>query len=368
VHLEKLQLINFKNYAALSMEFPSQVNFLLGLNGSGKTNLLDAIYYLSATKSFSNTTDSNTILHGTDFFSIKGFFRLREKRHEIVCRLQQGRKKVFQEDSIDYSRLSEHIGKYPVVLISPMDVDLVRESSEARRKFFDQMISQVDHDYLESLLTYHHVLKQRNSYLHMVAERGGMDMDMIALYDQQLIHNGLLIYERRKSFVNEFLPFFTRAYNFLVEEKEEVSLTYVSEISDQEYSTGLKNTLKRDIALERTTFGVHRDDYVFGFAHGDLKRLGSQGQQKSFLVSIKLAQVEVLKVHDGFGPVLLLDDIFDKLDDYRIARLLSVVTEKNYGQVFITDAGPERTLSLKKELAIDGQVFKVDKGSISIAN
>lgn len=360
--------MNFKNYSALSLEFPSKVNFLLGLNGSGKTNLLDAIHYLSATKSFSNASDTYNILHGNDFFSIKGIFRIKGKRHEILCQVQQGRKKVFQEDSVDYTRLSEHIGKYPIVLISPMDVDLVRESSEARRKFFDQMISQVDHAYLESLLTYHHVLKQRNSFLQMVAERGGMDMDMIASYDQQLIHTGLHIYERRKSFTNEFLPFFTDAYSFLVEAREEISLTYTSEVTDMEYATGLKNTLKRDLALQRTTFGVHRDDYVFGFAHGDLKRLGSQGQQKSFLVSIKLAQVEVLRMHDGFGPVLLLDDIFDKLDDYRIARLLSVVTRDDYGQVFITDAGPERTMVLKKELGLDGQVFRVSKGCISISN
>lgn len=367
MHLEKLQLINFKNYATLSLEFPSQVNFLVGLNGSGKTNLLDAIYYLSATKSFSNASDAYNILQGSDFFSVKGTFRLQDKRHEILCRVQQGKKKVFQEDSIEYARLSEHIGKYPVVLISPMDVDLVRESSEARRKFFDQMISQVDHAYLESLLTYHHVLKQRNSFLQMVAERGGMDPDIIALYDQQLINTGLKIYERRKSFTDEFLPFFANAYNFLVDDKENVNLTYASELAVKEYSIGLKTSLKRDVALQRTTFGVHRDDYVFGFAHGDLKRLGSQGQQKSFLVSIKLAQIEVLRVQDGFSPILLLDDIFDKLDDHRISRLLSVVTRQDYGQVFITDAGPERTMTLKKELGIDSQVFKVDNGSIFIS-
>jgi len=360
--------MNFKNYSALSLEFPSRVNFLLGLNGSGKTNLLDAIYYLSATKSFSNATDAHNILYGTDFFSIKGTFRLKEKQHEVLCRVQQGKKKAFQEDSIEYTKLSEHIGKYPVVLISPMDVDLVRESSEARRKFFDQMISQVDHHYLESLLTYHHVLRQRNAFLQMVAERGGLDMDMIALYDRQLIQTGLHIYDRRKSFTEEFLPFFSSAYNFLVEEEENISLKYVSEVSEHDFATGLKSALKRDLALQRTTFGVHRDDFSFGFAHGDLKRLGSQGQQKSFLVSIKIAQVEVIRVHDGFGPILLLDDIFDKLDDSRIARLLSVVTRADYGQVFISDAGPDRTLALKSELGIDGQVFRVDRGSVYKSN
>jgi DNA replication and repair protein RecF len=364
VHLEKLQLMNFKNYEELMLEFPARVNFLLGLNGSGKTNLLEAIYYLSATKGFSNPVDAQNICQGASSFFIKGTFSVTGRRHEVLCQVQQGRKKIFQEDTRDYEKISDHIGKYPVVLISPMDVDLVKESSEARRRFFDQLIAQVDRAYLEALVVYNHALKQRNALLKMFAERNSFDENMIDLYNQQLVQYGQVIFSKRKDFVQEFLPVFNSAYNFLVEEKEEASLTYASQLIDNDFTSGLKSSIKKDLALQRTTFGIHRDDYVFGFAHGELKRLGSQGQQKSFLVAIKLAQVEVLKAHCGFGPILLLDDIFDKLDDVRIARLLQVVIREGYGQLFITDAGPGRTKELMKLLAIKGDVFDVENGVI----
>lgn len=364
MHLEKLQLLSFKNYDQLSIEFPSRVNFLLGLNGTGKTNLLDAIYYLSATKSFSNSADSQNIRHGADHFLIKGSFRFSEKLHEVSCQVQTGKKKSFQEDLKDYEKISDHIGKYPVVLISPMDVDLVKESSESRRKFFDQMIAQVDHTYLEALLSYHHTLKQRNALLQMFAERSYVDEDMIALYDQQLATSGGKIFAKRKIFAGEFLPTFNSSYSFLVNNNEEATLAYSSAVDTVDFKDGLKQSFKKDLVLGRTTFGVHRDDYLFGFAHGDLKKLGSQGQQKSFLVAIKLAQVEVIRAHCGFGPILLLDDIFDKLDDIRIGRLLEVVTGESFGQLFITDAGAERTTALIKHLKINGQIFKVEKDTI----
>jgi len=365
VHLEKLQVLNFKNYEELNIEFPSRINFLLGLNGSGKTNLLDAIYHLSATKSFSASSDAHNIRHGAEHFSIKGTFNIKGKARQVFCHVQPGKKKVFQEDSHDYEKISDHIGKYPVVLISPMDVDLVKESSEARRKFFDQMIAQIDHSYLEALVAYHRTIKQRNALLHMFAEGNYTDQDMVDLYDQQLAKTGRVIFEKRKAFVGEFLPIFNSSYNFLVGNTEDASLTYASKVEDIDFEVGLKQNYKKDLILQRTTFGIHRDDYVFGFAHGDLKRLGSQGQQKSFLVAIKLAQVEVIRAHNTFSPILLLDDIFDKLDDVRIARLLQVVTASDYGQLFITDAGPERTMALIDHLGIDCQVFNVGNGITS---
>jgi DNA replication and repair protein RecF len=356
--------MNFKNYEELIVEFPSRVNFLLGLNGSGKTNLLEAIYYLSATRGFSNPVDAQHIRHGADSFFIKGTFSVSGKQHEVQCQVQQGRKKIFQEDTRDYEKISDHIGKYPVVVISPMDVDLVKESSEARRRFFDQMIAQVDHAYLEVLVLYNHALKQRNALLKMFAERNSFDENMIDVYNQQLVQYGQVIFSKRKDFVREFLPVFNSSYNFLVGEKEDASLTYASQLMNNDFTSGLKNSIKKDLVLQRTTLGIHRDDYVFGFAHGELKKLGSQGQQKSFLVAIKLAQIEVIKAHCGFGPILLLDDIFDKLDDVRIALLLQMVTHESYGQLFITDAGPERTKELMKLLDIKGDVFGVENGVI----
>ena len=346
------------------MKFPSQINFLLGLNGSGKTNLLEAIYYLSATKGFSASSDTQNIKHGKDFFFIKGEFENENKTHDVFCQVQPGRKKVFREDSRDYEKLSDHIGRYPVVLISPIDVDLVKESSDVRRKFFDQMIAQVDPVYLEALMEYHHALKQRNALLKMFAEQHKVDFQMIDLYDQQLSRTGKVLYEKRSVFAEEFLPLFNKAYALLVDEQEEATLTYSSSLEHSSMEEGLKQSLKKDLILQRTTFGIHRDDYIFGFANGELKRLGSQGQQKSFLVAIKMAQVEVIKAHLGFSPMLLLDDIFDKLDDTRIARLLQVVSEKNYGQSFITDAGPERTLAMMKEMKIPGDVYEVDGGRV----
>lgn len=364
MRLNKLQLNNFKNYAELELRFPSQINFLLGLNGSGKTNLLEAIHYLSATKGFSVSSDTQNIRHGADYFFIKGEFEKDKKTYEVFCQVQQGRKKVFREDSQDYEKLSDHIGRYPVVLISPLDVDLVKESSEARRKFFDQMIAQVDPVYLDALMEYHHALKQRNALLKMFAEQNQVDYQMIDLYDQQLSRTGKVLYEKRSAFAREFLPLFNKAYTLLVDAQEEATLTYSSNLEDSTMEEGLKLGLKKDLILQRTTFGIHRDDYVFGFAHGELKRMGSQGQQKSFLVAVKLAQVEVIKAHLGFNPILLLDDIFDKLDDTRIARLLQVVAQADYGQSFITDAGPERTLAMMKELKIPGDVYEVEAGQI----
>ena len=365
MHLEKLQLENFKNYRDQVVEFPARINFLLGLNGSGKTNLLDAIYYLSATKSFSHASDTSNIYHGEDHFSITGSFQQSGRKHTVYCQVGHGKKKVFREDSREYDKLSDHIGKYPVVLISPMDVDLVKESSEARRKFFDQMIAQVDHHYLEMLVEYHHALKQRNALLKMFAERNSIDDVALSIYNQQLVRTGTTIYKKRKDFVAEFVPIFNRCYKLLVQEQEDLSLGYSSDLeTGDDFEQELSRALKRDMDLQRTTVGIHRDDYIFGFAHGELKRLGSQGQQKSFLVSIKLAQVDVIRMHAGFLPILLLDDIFDKLDDVRIASLMNIVAGDGYGQLFITDAGPERTISLKERLGIQGDIFRVEKGHI----
>lgn len=364
MHLEKLRLLNFKNYEEASLEFPAKVNCLLGFNGSGKTNLLDAIYYLSFTKSFLNASDTHNIRHGCDSFFLSGSFDVNGKKHEITCQAQQGHKKIFREDGQDYEKISDHIGKYPVVMISPSDIDLIKEGSEARRKFFDSMIAQIDHGYLMALVEYHHCLKQRNGLLRMFHERNSSDSDLVDSYDQRLVRAGMLIFQKRKEFIAEFLPVLNTSFSTLVDAKEEAKLHYQSDFYEADFMTAIKQSFAKDLALQRTTVGIHRDDYVFEFAHGELKRLGSQGQQKSFLVALKLANVEVLKKHKGFSPILLLDDIFDKLDDLRIARLLQVVGSKHYGQLFITDAGPERTEQLLKETGIRADIFDVKNGSV----
>jgi DNA replication and repair protein RecF len=364
VRLEKLRLINFKNYKEATLDFPSKVNCFLGLNGSGKTNLLDAIHYLSFTKSFLNATDAHNIRHESDSFLVLGTFDFEGVKHEVSSQIQAGHKKIFREDGQDYEKISDHIGKYPVVLISPSDIDLIKEGSEARRKFFDSMIAQIDHSYLQVLMEYHHCLKQRNSLLRMFQERHYTDPDLIDTYDQRLVNTGMEIFRKRKEFIAEFLPLLNSAFNMLVDQQEEATLTYQSDLFESDLLGALKQSLPKDLALQRTTVGIHRDDYEFGFAHGELKRLGSQGQQKSFLVALKLATVEVIKRHKGFNPILLLDDIFDKLDDVRIGRLLKIVAGKNYGQLFITDAGPERTEALLKDIGVKSDIFEVKAGSI----
>ena len=340
------------------------MNCFLGLNGSGKTNLLDAIHYLSFTRSFLNATDAHNIRYGSDSFLVFGSFDFDGTKHELSSQVQTGYKKIFREDGQDYQKMSDHIGKYPVVLISPSDIDLIKEGSEARRKFFDTMISQIDHSYLLALVEYTHCLKQRNSLLKMFQERNYSDPDLIDTYDQRLVKSGQLIFQKRKEFIVEFLPILNTAFNFLVDDKEEARLVYQSNFHERDFLRALKDSFQKDIILQRTTVGIHRDDFEFGFAHGELKRLGSQGQQKSFLVALKLANVQVIKNHKGFTPILLLDDIFDKLDDLRIARLLKVAA-RDFGQLFITDAGPERTRALLKDVGIKADTFEVENGTIT---
>jgi DNA replication and repair protein RecF len=367
VHLTKLELVNFKNYKEVSIDLDSRVNCLLGKNGSGKTNLLDAIYYLSFTKCFLNPVDTQNIRYGEDYFLVRGHYINNEQSHEVASQVFQGQKRIFREDGVDYSKLSDHIGKYPVVLISPSDIDLIKEGSEARRKFFDGIISQIDHSYLLDLVSYQHCLKQRNGLLKMFYEKQNSDLDLLDSYDQTLVKTGLKIFNRRKDFIAEFLPLLNESYTNLVENKEETKLTYQSQLLDNDFYEALKKSYAKDLVTQRTGVGIHRDDYSFLFAHGELKRLGSQGQQKTFLVALKLANLEVVARHKGFRPILLLDDIFDKLDDHRITRLLQIVTEKNFGQLFITDAGPERTETLLSSLKIAAKIFTVENGTITTA-
>jgi DNA replication and repair protein RecF len=335
---------------------------LIGPNGSGKTNLLDAIHYLSFTRSAFNPSDYQNIRHGENHFFIKGMLNV-HKTHEITCGVQLGTKKNFKDENVEYQKLSEHIGKYPVVLLAPDDVDLVKEGNESRRKFFDSIISQIDKVYLDNLIQYNNCLKQRNSLLKMFQEAGSVDLIALESYDQILIPLGKAIYNKRKMFVQEFIPIFRRFFNFLVEDKEITNLNYSSGLDKVEFQEGLFASRAKDVILQRTNFGIHRDEYDFTLGDGDLRKLGSQGQQKSFVIALKLAQNEVIKAHKGFNPILLLDDIFDKLDDQRIAKLLELI-KNDLGQLFITDARPDRTKGLLKQINVLASIFVVNHGKV----
>jgi DNA replication and repair protein RecF len=363
MYLDKLHVLNFKNYPECNLVFSPGVNVFVGKNGSGKTNLLDAIYSLAFTKSAFASSDLQCIQSGQTAFMVKGFFQKEGREHELVSAVQVGTKKVFREDQQDYQKLSDHIGKYPVILMAPDDIDLVRESSEERRKFFDGIIAQLDKRYLEALMQYNQTLKQRNSLLRMFQERGTADWVMLESYDHLLVQAGQVIFARRAAFAAEFLPVFQKYFRFIVDDVEETDLLYVSALKETDFAGALLRNRAKDMALQRTSFGVHRDDYQFTLGGGDLKRLGSQGQQKSFVIALKLAQYEVMLQHKGFKPILLLDDIFDKLDDFRIARLLELV-KQDLGQLFITDARPDRTDALLKSIDVPARVFMVDRGEI----
>jgi DNA replication and repair protein RecF len=360
--LRKLNLFNFRNYEQATISFEGQVHCLLGKNGSGKTNLLDAIYYLSFTKSSLLATDSQNIKTGQNFFSIKGTFG---NDREVQCSFQLGQKKVMKENGNDYSRLSEHIGKYPAVLIAPNDIGLIWDGSEVRRRFIDSMISQVNREYLERLITYTGHLKMRNSLLKRFAEKGSIDHDLLESCDRQLIPAGDFIAKTRQEFLSNFSPYFQRHYSFLSNSSSEtVSINYRSGTDEDTLSDALEKNLNRDIILQRTTMGAHRDDFIFTLDGFELKRHGSQGQQKSFLIGLKLAEFDVLATHKGFKPLLLLDDIFDKLDDDRISRLIGLVDSGTFGQLFISDARPDRSSELLKLARITSEKFIVDNGTI----
>jgi len=363
MRLEKLQLLNFKNYEEVNLNFPYRINVLVGKNGSGKTNLLDAIFYLSFTKSAFSTLDQQCILLGRNFFVVKGEFSQGEHRTEISSSVQMGAKKVFREGLYDYQKLAEHIGKYPVILIAPDDVDLIKEGGESRRKFFDSIISQLDAKYLENLLAYNHILKQRNGYLKMASESGAVDWVAIESYDHALVKYGVQIFEKRREFIREFIPFFRKYYQFIVDEQEEADVEYSSELKEKDFYAGLFSARQRDLGMQRTTCGIHRDDFQFGLKGGELKRFGSQGQQKSFVIALKLAQFEMVEKSKGMKPILLLDDIFDKLDDLRISKLLSLI-KTDLGQLFITDARPDRTKGLLDQIHVEAFVFKIEDGKV----
>ncbi len=365
MRLEKLSLYNFKNYRDAKLEFGGAVQCLLGRNGSGKTNLLDAIHYLSFTKSAINSSDQHAVYFGEDHFLIKGEFENSTGRHTVACSYQVGQRKVILEDDLESSRLSAHIGKYPVVLVAPGDIALVWEGSETRRRFFDSLLSQIDKTYLDQLIVYNKFVRQRNGLLRIFQEEGrGEDLDLLAVYDEQLVISGTYIHARRKTFMNEFVPAFLGHYRFLADEgSEDVNIEYRSQLDHVDFRSELRLKLQRDIATQRTSTGIHRDDFPFTIHGGELRQLGSQGQQKSFLIALKLTEFQMLERRMNTRPLLLLDDIFDKLDDFRIGKLLSLVSGGTFGQIILTDARPGRSEELVGRAGVEADIIEVESGT-----
>lgn len=363
--LDHLELINFKNIASLSLSFSGRVNCFLGDNGEGKTNILDSIHYLSFCKSYFNAIDSQNIKHDESFFVIQGKYLKDEQPIEVYCGLKKGEKKIFKRNKKEYQRLSDHIGLFPLVMISPSDSDLIHVGSDIRRKFIDTIISQYDKVYLDKLIHYNKGLTQRNALLKQFADMGNFSADQLEVWDMQLVEWGTYIYQARKDFIDKLIPLFNEYYKFISNSKESVSINYNSDQNERSLEESLQLALKNDRAARYTTVGIHKDDIEFLINDFPVKKFGSQGQQKSFLISLKLAQYYFMADVTGTKPILLLDDIFDKLDDSRIGKLMEKVTDPSFGQVFVTDTNRYKLPALLKDLKIDHKEFYIKEGGVN---
>jgi DNA replication and repair protein RecF len=364
MYLQQLSVINFKNYAEAGLTFSEGVNVFTGNNGAGKTNLLDAIHYLSLCKSYFNPIDSQQIKQGTDFFIITGNFNKNGKQEAVACSVKRNQKKQFKRNKKDYQRLADHIGLLPLVMVSPYDISIIIEGSEERRKFIDNVISQTDNSYLDELITYNKVLINRNALLKSIADTGRYDPSLMEVLDEQLIISGNRIFEKRKFFMEAFTAIFNQHYRFISDDAEQVELVYESQLLQNDFAGLLKKSIERDRVLERTTSGIHKDDLLFSIHGMPMKKFGSQGQQKSFLIALKLAQYSFLDQQNGFKPLLLLDDIFDKLDDQRVTKLMQMISNHDFGQVFITDTDVTRVEKIFNKIGVDIRLFKVKGGEI----
>ena len=359
MYLQKLSLLNFKNFDSKSFEFQEKINCFVGQNGVGKTNVLDAIYYLSFAKSYFNPVAVQNIKHGESFFVAEGDYQINERSEKIICSLKKGQKKVLKRNGKAYEKFSDHVGQIPLVIISPSDRDLVTEGSDTRRKFIDGVISQQDKEYLKDLIAYNKILSQRNALLKYFAANRVFDAMNLEVYDDQLITYGTNLYAKRKEFLEEFIPIFNKKYQIISNDKEQVNLVYKSQLHISSFRDLLKNSLEKDKVLQYTTVGIHKDDLNFEIGEYPIKKFGSQGQQKSYLIALKLAQFEFIKQQSNITPILLLDDIFDKLDESRVSHIIELVNNDEFGQIFITDTHSERTEQAIKQSEKPYQIFKL---------
>ena len=346
--LKKISLFNYKNFSEATFEFDTKINCFVGKNGIGKTNILDAIYHLANGKSYFNPLAVQNIKHNEEFFVVDGEFEKNDRNEQIVCSLKKGQKKILKRNGKLYEKFSDHIGFIPLVIISPADRDLITEGSETRRKFIDSVISQLDNQYLQQLIQYQKTVAQRNALLKYFALNHVFEKDTLVIYNEHLNELGQSIFEKRKDFLEKFIPIFNNYYKEISNGSETVQLVYQSDLSEKNTLALLDENLSKDRALQYTSVGVHKDDLSFEIDNHPIKKFGSQGQQKSFLIALKLAQFDFVKKQSGEKPILLFDDIFDKLDEFRVAKIVSMVNNDEFGQLFISDTHAERTENIVK--------------------
>lgn len=363
LYLESLALVNFRNYEQVRLACSARLNCFVGRNGMGKTNLLEAIYYLCMGKSHTNLNDQYLARHDADFFRLEGVFLANgEAREQIVVKMKARQRKEIARNGAPYPRLADHVGRYPVVIITPDDTLIATEGSEERRRLLDNTLCQIDNRYLTQLLQYNQLLKQRNALLKQWEGRP-VPAGLLEVYDLQMESPAQYIYERRQLFIADFGPRLAEAYSAISGGQEAAALEYRSALRQAGWAELMARQAEQDRALQRTTAGIHRDDLLFSLSGHPLKRMASQGQLKSYVLSLKLAQYQIIREQKGAAPILLLDDIFDKLDRGRVEQLLAYLLASAYGQIFISDTDPERVNRLLQPFGADKALYLIDQGT-----
>ena len=361
--LKQISILNYKNLEQVDLAFSPNMNCFIGQNGMGKTNLLDAVYYLSFCKSATNPIDSQNMMHNQDFFVIQGFYQTEQGDvEEVYCGMKRRQKKMFKRNKKEYSRLSDHIGFIPLVMVSPSDAELISGGSEERRRFMDVVISQYDKEYLEALIRYNKALQQRNTLLKAEQEP---DEELLSVWEEMMAATGEVVYRKRCEFINEFIPTFQTFYSHISQDREQVNLTYQSHAGQGNLLQLIQEHRVKDRIMGYSLKGVHKDDLVMQIGEYPIKREGSQGQNKTYLIALKLAQFDFLRrTGSNTTPLLLLDDIFDKLDASRVEQIVKLVAGDKFGQIFITDTNREHLDKIMQKIEGDYKVFSVENGRI----
>lgn len=361
--LKQLSIINYKNLAQVELELSPKINCFVGNNGMGKTNLLDAVYYLSFCRSYANPIDAQIIKHDADVCMLQGKYEFENQgEEEIYCGLRRRQKKQFKRNKKEYEKLSDHIGFIPLVMISPADIEIIQGGSEERRKFMDIAISQFDKEYMHALIRYNNALQQRNALLKM--DDNEIDFTLLELWEDQMVGDGELIFEKRQAFVEKFIPIFDEFYKNISLSSENVTFDYVSQLSDNDFGELLRQNRRRDIAVGHTTTGIHRDELEMLLDGFPIKKVGSQGQNKTYFVSMKLAQFHYLLKTGKRTPILLLDDIFDRLDANRVEEIVKLVSSDEFGQIFISDTNRESFDKILERINNSYHIYSVKDGEI----
>lgn len=362
--LKRISILNYKNLEQAELLFSRKMNCIIGKNGMGKTNLMDAVYYLSFCKSATNPIDSQNIRHNQDFFVVQGFYETDDgEPEEIYCGLKRRQKKQFKRNKKEYSRFSDHIGLIPMVMVSPADTQLIAGGSEERRRFMDVVISQYDREYLEALIRYNKALLQRNTLLKADMEP---EEELMMVWEEMMAAAGELVYRKRREFIDEFIPVFQSYYSYISQDQEQVSLAYQSHAEQGDLLSLLRESRQRDRIMGYSLKGVHKDDLIMQLGDFPIKREGSQGQNKTYLIALKLAQFEFLKrTGSHTTPLVLLDDIFDKLDASRVEQIVKLVAGDSFGQIFITDTNRDHLDKILKKIEGDYKLFEVEEGQVA---